>query len=320
MFRLFVIMILGMTSCKRSQTESETYSLSTSVRIAQPKKELSVCWEDSNIAGVTPSIESFASDKVKRQYTNVLTGVYFIEFGRCSVDAAKDIHIRWDNEVSGSGFSNRVGLLKLDSSDTPPLVNLNMKAISEMSQSLGGKIEDIVAETLIHELGHIAGLFHEHSHPDSNCNMPGRDDISEFKRMYPSLMKDVFQSFNRGYDPYSVMSYCKNEIVYGSFDEAALEKIKKLGMKPELLKFGLSINDRQRLKLLYKDKPLRGPLLTGDGVTPVKDDSAKEKPNQTETSGYSCQNDYSTNNGLTSGTSQCVCSNGRKVSKPEQCY
>lgn len=93
---------------------------------------------------------------------------------------------------------------------------------------------------IVHEFGHIAGLRHEHLHPDSEYDQNCRSKFALQSFLQGMLSGKLYPSTHimTEYDPYSVMNYCH---IYNSLGE--IEKNNKRV---------LSTSDRKTLLYLYR--------------------------------------------------------------------
>ena len=96
--------------------------------------------------------------------------------------------------------------------------------------------------TILHELGHVAGLQHEHAHKNSTCNK-GESAIGKFESLEFNIAQGSYHNYGTKYDPASIMNYCSGH----SFING--EVIDKKGRATN--KATLSTCDRAFLKHLY---------------------------------------------------------------------
>jgi hypothetical protein len=132
---------------------------------------------------------------LNEEYTEARTGIYFSGFQSCDQAINPDVvvYLRQEPVTVTSG---RVELASATLGQTPTRPSIRYQsARGAVYLSQSGLNKSVV----IHEFGHIAGLYHEHDHPDADqaCTYNNERD----KQVYAY----------RGYLPYdhdSIMSYC----------------------------------------------------------------------------------------------------------------
>lgn len=178
-----------------------------------PHNKLTTCFADGDGQDLQngPLVLKFRkwkkSDKEKvkswvlSEYSEERTGIHFVGFEDCEDNPVTDVAIFYNQN---NKFSSRLfgGLDGIASFGTTlkyhrgflrgyPMAN-GYVSISTSGMDKG---------TVIHEFGHIAGLMHEHEHPDAVINEPYCREAVE---------QGALVGFE--YDPYdsdSVMNYCK---------------------------------------------------------------------------------------------------------------
>lgn len=172
------------------------------------------------------TIDAFSQDEkahvqqwVNEEYTAERTGIHFSGFQSCEQSLNPDVVIYLRSETVSIG-PGRVELASATLGQTPARPSIRYQsARGAVYLSRSGLTKSVV----IHEFGHVAGLYHEHDHPDADqaCHYNDAHD----KQVYAY----------RGYLPYdhdSIMSYC------------VINQDKN---------HGLSREDVQALRLLYID-------------------------------------------------------------------
>lgn len=121
------------------------------------------------------------------EYTPDRTGIHFVGWKACSEAPQADVILFYNKNMKF--FGNLGGLASVG-----PTGNIadypNAKAFASISTS------GMKPYVVLHELGHVAGLQHEHAHPD-------------FKASCPSAKREAMNNVN--YEPFdkdSIMSYC----------------------------------------------------------------------------------------------------------------
>nr|BFD62906.1 hypothetical protein BdHM001_15870 [Bdellovibrio sp. HM001] len=154
---------------------------------------------------------------VEDEFTPARTGIHFVGFHDC-VPGEKDNVI--------INFRPKNVLRWLEGTRGSATIGYQLFRVSKDFPNVAGNIHFFVGglrkSTVIHEFGHIAGLYHEHDHPHSTCSIGGEKQEG---------LKWGFGYTE--YDPNSVMSYCVSR---GSDDR------------------GLSAGDLFTLKLMYIDR------------------------------------------------------------------
>ena len=121
------------------------------------------------------------------EYKEERTGIHFVGWQSCSDAPYADVILFYNKNTKL--FGNLGGLASVGPTwkiDNYP----HAKAFAAISTS------GMNAYVVLHELGHVAGLQHEHAHPEasSSCSLGKKEDFK-----------------NVAYDPYdkdSIMSYC----------------------------------------------------------------------------------------------------------------
>lgn len=205
------------------------------------KRELTTCFADDHRDRKNgPLVLKFREwkrsdkEKIKRwvqsEFSAERTGIHFVGFDDCEVNPEADVAIFYNknNKLESRLFGGLDGIASLGTSLHTQNIGwlFGFKLInSYVSISNSGMNKG----TVIHEFGHIAGLMHEHDHPDAERLEPE----CKYTEEWGTLSGFVYEAYDRN----SVMNYCK---------------LDKRGGK----KIGLSSTDVDVLKRIYPNDPL----------------------------------------------------------------
>jgi hypothetical protein len=174
-------------------------------------KERKIFNRPVNIENWTDKNKKKAQKWISGDYRPERTGIHFTGWKSCEEMQEADIILYYSNnekfmlapEGQIGGFAN-VGPLK------SPLAGSH-RALGYVIMNSNG----FYKSTIIHEFGHVAGLAHEHNHPNATksalCNV---------------IKPQLFDEYE--YEPYdskSVMHYCSNANKLSPKDVALLRKI-----------------------------------------------------------------------------------------------
>lgn len=241
-------------SCEKAeQGDSLTKESHVNSMYLWHKQELVACWVDSSTASQKlQKAQQFMSQIVLSHYSLTTTGVHFVGFNDCQSTPEADVKIRWVNEMPMAAYANHNGRLQVAGFGVDgPEVHLNPSMIEEHAKVGIIGFEKYAAENLLHELGHIAGLFHEHEHKRSTCNLKSNE--------LSTVPEGIVQEGE--YDPLSIMNYCKlAALLEGKNDKDPALDINQV-------KLGLSQNDKTKLKTLYGSVSKSGrPITLSDSL------------------------------------------------------
>jgi hypothetical protein len=149
---------------------------------------------------------------VNEEFTNEMTGINFIGWKMCAETPEAEVILFYNkNFPSHRFFSGRLmgttgsaGAFKISISGYPAAVNFTAIGRSGMDKT-----------TTIHEFGHIAGLGHEHNHPQAE-----KTGSCKYNDPYNSQFFTASE-----YDPESIMSYCTTRSSLSVKDSALLKKL-----------------------------------------------------------------------------------------------
>ncbi|UXR63635.1 hypothetical protein EZJ49_11165 [Bdellovibrio bacteriovorus] len=154
---------------------------------------------------------------VEDEFTPSRTGIHFVGFENC---------VRGDNSKVIINYRPKNALKWLGGTLASASIGYQLVYVSKDFPETAGVMHFFAGglnrSTVVHEFGHIAGLYHEHDHPHSTCTIGGKEK------------EDMKWGFGyTEYDADSIMSYC----VTRKWDDR-----------------GLSAGDLFTLKLMYIDK------------------------------------------------------------------
>ena len=188
------------------------------------------------------------------------------DFGRppayrdCDGAKPSDIRVAFRPEFGGQ---SRIGTRALDANPQRPTVYIGVGA------DVGATTRTVpeIKGTMLHELGHVLGLPHEHNHPDSPCpgefrlaDICGRDgasiaaDVGETQPRLEAMIR--LETVTRLAGPQSVMSrpYDVDSIMHYRF-HAGLLKSGVASRCHSRRPREISPGDRARLAILYPGEP-----------------------------------------------------------------
>lgn len=98
-------------------------------------------------------------------------------------------------------------LIRVAGSETTANQILNLTA--DLDDEIVGQLRDI---TVLHEMGHLAGLLHEERRKDSRAGQPEWCRSAGDER---EQEKETEKTYGTEFDPFSIMNYCADDIVKG---------------------------------------------------------------------------------------------------------
>ncbi len=250
-------------SCGAKKTSDTTSDLDavTSARL-WPKTNLVACWDhqrsfvnDAASEALALKLEPLISSAAMGAYNPGTTVISFLGFQDCQNVKNPDVKVFWEDRLNGfGGMASHIGSFNLSKTGLPqqvfagvgrPAVALNLAFMTEFLKTSkpGISINEVAVELALHELGHIAGLFHEHAHPQSTCKATDETATKKFE-YYGKDAVDTYIEHGTSYDPLSIMNYCKS-LGY------LLGKDQDPAVKAATLLPGLSVGDQQIFKKIY---------------------------------------------------------------------
>lgn len=182
-------------------------------------------------------------EQVKRtvmaHYRKDVTGIYFTGFKDCSETASPDLIIL---EAKGRFLilnPSFAGRAVIGDSGAMGILDGMHGFFSKSGKIATVALNTVRTTTIVHEFGHVAGLRHEHIHPDAKEDPQCQGDSSPINLNKPDKLEKIYDTaiFHTDYDHESIMNYCYY-----------------FRRRPEIdqgLKFVLSPNDIKTLQEMY---------------------------------------------------------------------
>ena len=138
---------------------------------------------------------------VQEEYSSERTGIHFVGFEDCGVNPDIDVAIFYNqnSKIDSLVHGGMDGLASLGTMGARILMYPLIKGFVVISKT------GLDKGTVVHEFGHVAGLDHEHEHPDAVRYEPECTYTNEYPIIKAGFIYEPF-------DQDSVMNYCK---VYG---------------------------------------------------------------------------------------------------------
>jgi hypothetical protein len=193
---------LFLAACERSQGSENTGIYSENRK--KKSTTLSVCWK--TIDAADDKLRELITSKVFPQYNQRTPLKFTVTTAPCS--GGEDV--AFDLVKSNTGRCEKAGVLGAATSRTVDL------CLAEIRRTYGepgqeGDFESAVVFSSLHEIGHIAGLGHEHIREDMS---DAHEECRAYFDAHYGNWRAVFARERAGmiavgdYDPNSIMNYC----------------------------------------------------------------------------------------------------------------
>ncbi len=138
---------------------------------------------------------------VGQEFTSERTGIYFTGWKDCQNSPNADVILFYNSNSRIKRFFH--GGLDGVAGELGPRYDGEVKGFPNARSIIAISKTGMNKGIVIHEFGHVAGLAHEHNHPD----IP-RDDksCSHYQRFFSTRLE------YRDFDPSSIMSYCSIQL------------------------------------------------------------------------------------------------------------
>ncbi len=147
---------------------------------------------------------------VRAHYREDLTGIHFTGFKDCSqteepdliVLEAKGRFVIFDPSFAGRAVIGQAGEMSITGSEHGFFSKSGRVATVALSA--------VRTTTIVHEFGHVAGLRHEHIHPDAKHDEQCLGSSSPVNMNKPHKLEKIYDTaiFHTDYDSQSIMNYC----------------------------------------------------------------------------------------------------------------
>lgn len=208
------------------------------------RDEVRKLMDTAHTGSVPNKLRNQIRDLVESQFTEASTGIHFTGFKFCSASPASDLVLFLVEDsknpipmgvadVGQSGMRGNGGGFVFKDRTGAAYAFVRMGTYSGMKISS----EELARINVLHELGHIAGLRHEHVRVAEATQDPNCDGVALDEPV------DLSSRYYGPYDPSSIMNYCMINRVAKKSGFSAGETI------------GLSKGDVRALKCLYVYTP-----------------------------------------------------------------
>lgn len=240
------------SSCKKKQESSEMKGLATSK--LWPSKKVSLCF-NRDLSDIQ-NYDEFAipiAKAIAREYTVESAGFEWVGLDDCRNVSNADAMLLLQysaNEPRLKGVASQIGQFNVGPPNpvfrgaSRPAVAIFIGSIYQSSGSSRSMLDFELEFTVLHELGHLAGLFHEHAHPRSTCRVTQESALDKFEQMPPGVAEHAYLDYGTPYDPNSIMNYC---VAYSAMKGQLVDR----GLRAIPSEASLSMGDKQMLRGIY---------------------------------------------------------------------
>jgi hypothetical protein len=203
-----------------------------------PYHEVTTCFASSDLytrtfaeQGIIETTDWKAEDKAnfkkwaQEDYTPEKTGIYFVGFEECSEIPDADVILFYAPKNSAlKRFLIGANKMTITGFATMGVRHKLVRGYPQAKAYIVIRDKGMNKRSVVHEFGHVAGLYHEHEHPDAATVDSKCFAVTKKQKIYPEM---VYVD----YDGKSSMNYC-------TFSQ-------------ETMGIGLSSKDRALLRSLY---------------------------------------------------------------------
>lgn len=160
---------------------------------------------------VAPELKEFVQKNIQAEFTPERTGIHFVGWKSCEDTKKADVKIVTGNkDMAGYGLATAGRISYVNENQEYEFLKSHSYIYVDMGEisSKLAKPWDVYV-TFLHELGHVAGLRHEHIRPEAAA-----DPACKSLNIGPDQELPYKHTANlSAYDPNSIMNYCFTGVV-----------------------------------------------------------------------------------------------------------
>lgn len=277
------LFLIGLfTSCGQVSDDqsSNLLGLSNSQQAIWSDSDVSICFDER--VSTSPNFDSLmasATADIQSAYTAEKTGVKFSGFGKCTSSSAVDAVIIFKSSFSAPLYGISASIGTFFSPSGMPDVDAAFSGRFGIQMQSSGEYNENIKWTLLHEIGHLVGLWHEHAHPESTCNLTQESALD--KNSLPIEQRDhAYKGWNTAYDNKSIMNYCVGDALRDGYSKDSINSHVPTTAS-------LSSCDEAVLKHIYSGAAIPETCTTGSDVQkPHNNPSFPSDPNFPNNPGF----------------------------------